>query len=315
MAEFKRPFEIKQGPTKEEALASTLGPAIQSLPLLYMQAKRAKMEERLRLKELEMKEREFDSKFGTGAPLPTTINELPGMAPTPQEAIAGNDPITPLPQAAQPTPQEILSARGTSGLDALGKVAEVKKATAETTDKAVGQQKGLRDTFLSESKDFKMTRDAMQRIRDSASDPSGAGDLALIFNFMKTLDPGSTVREGEFANAQNSAGIDERTRGLYNRIVDGERLSDNQRKDFVVRAEKLYGGQEKIHKKRIAEFRRVAEKDGLDPDQVIVDLALDAMEGGGRGQPDESGFTVGQSYKMKDGTMAIYRGGGKFEGQ
>jgi len=37
---------------------------------------------------------------------------------------------------------------------------------------------------------------------------------------MKILDPGSVVREGEFATAQNSAGIPERIRAKYNRNTE-----------------------------------------------------------------------------------------------
>jgi hypothetical protein len=81
---------------------------------------------------------------------------------------------------------------------------------------------------------------AFGRIVASAEDPSAAGDLALIFNYMKILDPGSTVREGEFANAQNSGGIDDKSIALYNSVINGTRLSQTQRDDFLKRASMLY---------------------------------------------------------------------------
>lgn len=83
-------------------------------------------------------------------------------------------------------------------------------------------------------------RDSYNRIIASAKDPSAAGDMALIFNYMKVLDPGSTVREGEFATAQNSAGVPEIIRAQYNKVMSGKRLSTSQRDDFVDRAKKLY---------------------------------------------------------------------------
>ena len=63
----------------------------------------------------------------------------------------------------------------------------------------------------------------MAKIRDSykgllATPVTAAGDLSLIFKYMKMLDPGSTVREGEFANAENAKGIEDSLRALYNKI-------------------------------------------------------------------------------------------------
>ena len=37
--------------------------------------------------------------------------------------------------------------------------------------------------------------------------PDAAGDMALIFSYMKMLDPNSTVREGEYATAQDAGSI------------------------------------------------------------------------------------------------------------
>ncbi len=56
---------------------------------------------------------------------------------------------------------------------------------------------------------------------------------------MKMLDPGSVVREGEFATASNSAGIPTAVQNIYNRALSGQRLTDGQRKTFAGQAEKL----------------------------------------------------------------------------
>lgn len=53
------------------------------------------------------------------------------------------------------------------------------------------------------------------------------------------LDPGSVVRESEFATAQNAASVPERVRSSFNRVLSGEKLSPKQRKDFVGRANSL----------------------------------------------------------------------------
>ena len=92
-------------------------------------------------------------------------------------------------------------------------------------------------------KDTKNVQQAFSKIKKSATDVSAAGDLALIFNYMKMLDPGSTVREGEFANAQNSGGIPDQVRAKYNQLINGERLSTDQRKDFLKQSTNIYDAQ------------------------------------------------------------------------
>lgn len=98
----------------------------------------------------------------------------------------------------------------------------------------------LSKQFEDESKVFKTQVDAYNRIVTAASEPSAAGDLSLIFAYMKMLDPGSVVREQEFANAQNAAGVPERVRAMYNNALRGERLTESTRADFLNQANNIY---------------------------------------------------------------------------
>ena len=87
--------------------------------------------------------------------------------------------------------------------------------------------------------DYKNVVISYNTISSAAENPSAAGDLSLIFQYMKVLDPGSTVREGEFANAQNAAGVPDRIRNLFNNWSKGQRLDENQRQDFITQAKKI----------------------------------------------------------------------------
>ncbi len=144
-------------------------------------------------------------------------------------------------------------------------------------------EKDLRKEYQAESKDYKKVRDAYTRIQQSAKDPSPAGDLALIFNYMKVLDPGSVVRESEFRTAENAKSALERAKesgeivpnfiwGTVNRLMTGQRMLDIQRKDFVRRAGMLYGGMEDQHKKRTAAFTGIADRNKLDIRNVTMDV-------------------------------------------
>jgi len=131
----------------------------------------------------------------------------------------------------------------------------------------------LRNAFIKMTDDYRTVRDSYGRVQASAKNPSAAGDLALIFNYMKILDPGSVVRESEFATARNAAGVPERIRRIYNRVLEGKQLGTAQRKDFVSRAEKLYKSMMAQYEKDEHQFRELAVSFGMDPQQVIVDMS------------------------------------------
>ena len=133
----------------------------------------------------------------------------------------------------------------------------------------------LRKEFdsLPEVKQFKEVSTAYDKIQRAAKRPSAAGDLSLIFGYMKMLDPGSTVREGEFANAQNAGGVGDRIVAQYNRIKDGERLSESQRADFLRQAEELYSAQGANYASAADRYRGLAKKSGIPEDDVAVMMA------------------------------------------
>jgi len=107
------------------------------------------------------------------------------------------------------------------------------------------------------------------KMEQAAKNPSAGGDLALVFSFMKVLDPGSTVREGEFANAQNAAGIPDRIRNEANRVASGERLSPQQRADFLRQAKSFADAYKADADKERAFYRGLAERSGFSPIDVV----------------------------------------------
>lgn len=162
----------------------------------------------------------------------------------------------------------------------------------------------LRDKFSQQSKTFIEVRNAYRRVRASAKDPSAAGDLALIFNYMKILDPASVVRESEFATAANAAGIPDRIRAQYNKILRGEKMAPAQRKDFTDRTEKLYAEQVDSQKQLVAEFKRISEHYGIDAEGVIVDYMYEIAEPGEL--PEEA---ISQ---LKEGVITEFKNGQKW---
>lgn len=124
-----------------------------------------------------------------------------------------------------------------------------KAATEEITN--------LRKEFdnLPEVKDYKKVNNYINTIKKQASSASAAWDLSLIFAYMKLLDPNSTVREWEFANAQNAWGIDDKVINAYNKAKDGTRLNESQRKDFVNSANIEYSNYQKIYNDKLDDYK------------------------------------------------------------
>ena len=102
----------------------------------------------------------------------------------------------------------------------------------------------LLNTFLNSYKGEKQLQQAEAGVaqflsleRIGTSNPGGkmgVADVAMIFQFMKSLDPDSVVREGEYATASNAGlGVPERIWRLYNSAIDGEILLPEVRKEII----------------------------------------------------------------------------------
>ena len=178
------------------------------------------------------------------------------------------------------------------------------EAGAVPAQRGMKAEEGLRGELQKLSKPFVEVRDAYSRIQNVSKNPgeAGAGDLAIIFNYMKMLDPGSTVREGEFANAQNSGGVPDRIIALHNKLKKGDRLSDTQRRDFIERADELYQSQLGSQKRNEEQYRGLSTRMGANPQNVILDQGLPA-------QPAPTGGpavgTVQRGFKFLGGNPAL----------
>lgn len=127
-------------------------------------------------------------------------------------------------------------------------------------------------TGLSRIKNFSDVTEAYTRIVKSAKDPSPAGDLALIFNYMKVLDPSSVVRESEFAAAAKAGSFGARIQAAVNQVEKGTRLAPEQRADFLSRATDLYKGAEEQVRPIYDTYTEIAKARGFEPSRVLPEF-------------------------------------------
>lgn len=154
---------------------------------------------------------------------------------------------------------------------------------------------GVRKEFTAQSGEFVTLRNAIGKIR-TASEIAGTGDsaaadLSMVFSYMKMLDPGSVVRESEFATAEKARGVPESVRNTYNKVVTGEILTDKQRNDFTNVANQIFDQALTDQRALEEQFTGISTRNNIDPLDVVVDFIGDS---GGPG-PD----TTEQEFSSK----------------
>jgi len=93
---------------------------------------------------------------------------------------------------------------------------------------------------LPDVKAYNEVNTAYNQIKVATQRPSPANDLAAATKFMKLLDPTSVVRESELIMAVQASGLADRISNTGNRILNGEKLTPTQRKDFFDAATQFY---------------------------------------------------------------------------
>lgn len=128
---------------------------------------------------------------------------------------------------------------------------------SQFSQQAITEITNLRKEFdkldiVSEYRDMQTYYD---KIVASASNKNAAWDMALIFAYMKMLDPGSVVREWEFANAQQATWIPARVINAYNNALSGTRLSQEQRAEFTTLARQYLADAASKYNQELTRYR------------------------------------------------------------
>lgn len=148
---------------------------------------------------------------------------------------------------------------------------------ASIANARLDNEKALRDQWAKDqtTQGTKTLQTAVNKIYAVGTKaPTAAGDMSLIFNYMKMLDPNSTVREGEYAAAEQARSVPAGVLNLYNRAMTGQKLGEEQRLDFMNQAKNLYESQWEAQQNFDNETRRIAASSGINPDQIIMKWSL-----------------------------------------
>jgi hypothetical protein len=179
---------------------------------------------------------------------------------------------------------EVLARTNKLGFETKKAVLELenfKKTGGADPAKIFEQEEKLRKEFQTRTKVYGELGTTFSNINASAKAKTGPGDIALITGFMKMLDPGSVVRETEFATARDTAGLYERLLNTSQKLQSGQlfTLDSKQRQEYVDLAQQyLKAAQKKADQDR-KDLNAVVTNYKLNPDNVFGPEPV----GGGRG--------------------------------
>jgi hypothetical protein len=148
----------------------------------------------------------------------------------------------------------------------------IERKRAGATQVNVGEgQKGLENEMKLASafkgepvyKAFDEMRASFQQITTGLNEKSPAGDLTAATKFMKLLDPGSVVRESELLLAMQATGALDRFTDVAKKIIDGTKLTGQQRADFRNVAEQLYNAAATSYNTKRDEYLQFGQSQGL----------------------------------------------------
>jgi hypothetical protein len=180
-----------------------------------------------------------------------------------------------------------------SGAEAARAEAEAKQMSAGIipVDKRPELETKFRKEYNDQTKPYQEVKSAYGRVL--SSEDTAVGDLSLIFGYMKMLDPGSVVREGEFATAQNAAGVPERIMNIYNKVATGQRLSPSQRDSFKGQAKGLYSSALEGEKTVRTGLERISKGYGLNTNNIFYSATEQAPAGAPPASASANSVTVG----------------------
>jgi hypothetical protein len=128
-------------------------------------------------------------------------------------------------------------------------------------------ENSLRDEYTAQTANFRIINDAYKKIMTTAD--TGAGDMSLLYQYVKLLDPGSVVRESEFATAAASGSFGDQVQAGVQRIATGKRLTPELTVQFRNEAKNIFGQQQSSANQTAEQYRRLAIDYGLDPARVV----------------------------------------------
>jgi hypothetical protein len=144
------------------------------------------------------------------------------------------------------------------------------KQTTDAEGTRFDQETKLRVEHGNAIKGFDVVQSNYAAMQDLVKDETGGSDIAFVISFFKTSDPGSTVMEGEFANAARAAGMGDRIAGYLTKLDQGDILTPTQRQELLKAAGRYHEQRLKDAEAANERYRKLAIGYKVDPERVVL---------------------------------------------
>jgi hypothetical protein len=141
-----------------------------------------------------------------------------------------------------------------------------KKSEKPPKDISVSERNTLQNQYDRdpEVKKTKQVLDSWNTTQRLMKEQTPASDQALIYNYMKALDPGSVVRETEAETAAALGGLQEQAKAAYTKMTGGGMLTAEQRNDLANRIKDLAQAASERQGQIDEQFTGLAGRRGVD---------------------------------------------------
>jgi hypothetical protein len=158
------------------------------------------------------------------------------------------------------------------------KIAAAGAANGVQNNQITDNERSLMTSFIynpivKDYNDIVAQKNYIQKIINGGS--GGAADLALVFSFMKGLDPKSVVKETEYDNAAKSGNIFAGSFAKFNGYLkeEGGRLPESLKKEFKRLVDDKLSAQTVSYDNFAKGIKQIAKNQGLNPDNVVPNFS------------------------------------------
>jgi len=138
----------------------------------------------------------------------------------------------------------------------------------------ISQGISVASQYEKESKNFinrNASRTQILALTDTEEERTPQQDFDLVYAYYKFLDPGSTVRETEFANLERLGSVGRRIKKIIPKWSKGRLLTDDQVKEIRGSMEKQFTGFAEEQDTRFKRFSTLLSESKLDPTLFLQD--------------------------------------------
>jgi hypothetical protein len=155
----------------------------------------------------------------------------------------------------------------TTGGKNLSKIQAVQSMFSDTQGKK--DATALRKEFSTETKNlgFQELQNSWNKVQNAGE--GGAGDLTIVYSYIKALDPTTAVREGEINLTKAAESIPSNIIRAYNKAKKGQAISPQVRQQMIAEIGTMYNERAKKQQELNAFYSGLASDSGLDPKDVI----------------------------------------------